>query len=72
MEGFMHEYEIRILSEDEAIAVIEVIHLNDHAAVRAGRKFAGGKAYEVWRGIDCIYGTGRGGDISESAKLPSH
>jgi hypothetical protein len=68
----MHEYAIRILSEGVAITVIQEIHLNDHAAVRAGRKVSGGKAYEVWRGFDCIYGTSNNNDISEGVKSPSH
>jgi hypothetical protein len=33
------------------------MHLNDHAAVRAAKKFAGDRSFEVWRGLDCIYGT---------------
>ena len=50
----MLSYEIRILSENQTI--IESTFLNDHAAVRAAQKFAAGKPFEVWRGLDCIYG----------------
>ncbi len=50
----MQIYEIRILSENQTI--IESAFLNDHAAVRAAQKFAAGKPFEVWRGLDCIYG----------------
>ena len=49
----MTVYEIRILSDKQAI--IESTYLDDHAAVRAGQKFAAGKPFEVWRGLDCIY-----------------
>jgi len=35
--------------------VIAEIYLNDYAAIRAGQKFAAGRAFEVWRGADCIY-----------------
>jgi hypothetical protein len=51
----MEDYEIRILSEGHTQTVIEAMHLNDHAAIRAAQKFAGGKSFEVWRGLDCIY-----------------
>jgi len=49
----MDSYEIRILSDRQTI--IESLYLNDHAAVRAAQKFAAGKPFEVWRGLDCIY-----------------
>lgn len=56
----MHEYEIRVLRQDNTTScVLEVVHLNDHAAVRAGRKIAGESAFEVWRDLDCIYGPHR-------------
>jgi len=51
----MDDYEIRILSEGHTQTVIETMRLNDHAAIRAAQKFAAGKAFEVWRGLDCIY-----------------
>ncbi|HET7083851.1 MAG TPA: hypothetical protein VFI23_03710 [Rhizomicrobium sp.] len=51
----MHEYEIRVLSAGHTVLILEETHLSDHAAVRSGRKFAGDKAFEVWRGLDCIY-----------------
>ena len=52
----MHEYEIRVLSSGHAIVIIEEMHLCDHAAVRSGRNLAGDRPFEVWRGLDCIYG----------------
>ena len=51
----MREYEIRVLSSGRSQTIIEVMHLNDHAAIRAAMKMAHGKAFEVWRGLDCIY-----------------
>jgi hypothetical protein len=51
----MHEYEIRVLSHGRDQAIIEVMHLNDHAAIRAAKKLSAGKRFEVWRGLDCIY-----------------
>ena len=56
----MREYEIRILCANRnSDTFIEVIHLNDHAAIRAAKKFAGTSPFEVWRGVDCIYDGGR-------------
>jgi hypothetical protein len=53
----MREYEIRILRTDRSTnVVIEVMHLSDHAAIRAAKKFAEGQPFEVWRGLDCVYG----------------
>ncbi len=53
----MREYEIRILRSDGACsAIIEQVQLNDHAAIRSGQKMAHGHPFEVWRGLDCIYG----------------
>lgn len=52
----MREYEIRILRADRKTdTIIEVVHLNDHAAIRAAKKFAEARPFEVWRGLDCIY-----------------
>lgn len=51
----MHEYEVRVLSSGHAIFIIEEIHLSDHAAMRSAKNLAGEKAFEVWRGLDCIY-----------------
>ena len=50
----MHEYEIRVLSYGNE-TILEVMHLNDHAAIRAAKKLSGGKPFEVWRDLDCIY-----------------
>jgi hypothetical protein len=53
----MHEYEIRIFKWDRTpYALIEVIHLNDHAAIRQARKIAKARPFEVWRGLNCVYG----------------
>ena len=53
----MREYEIRILRADKATDVImRMVHLTDHAAIRAAKKLAEARPFEVWRGMDCIYG----------------
>ena len=52
----MQHYEIRILRADKSSdAIIEAVHLNDHAAIRAARKFAEARPFEVWRDLECIY-----------------
>jgi hypothetical protein len=53
----MQGYEIRILRADRTTdAVIEVMHLDDNAAIRAAKKMAEARPFEVWRDLDCIYG----------------
>jgi len=54
----MQVYEIRLLKDDRYSAkfVVEEMHLNDHAAVRAAGKLAKGSPFEVWRDLDCVYG----------------
>jgi hypothetical protein len=55
----MHDYEIRILSPDGSTALIAAeIHLCDSSAIRSARGLADGLSFEVWRGMDCIYGAG--------------
>jgi len=59
-------YEIRILDEDGKTALIaSEVRLNDSAAIRSARVISGSRKFEVWRGMDCIYGMG-------SAPLPEH
>jgi hypothetical protein len=50
----MRSYEIRI-AEENRHTIIEVMHLNDNAAVRSARKMAGRNRFEVWRDLDCVY-----------------
>jgi hypothetical protein len=65
----MREYEIRVLGRSQT--VIEVIHLNDHAAIRAAKKLAGDKPFEVWRGLDCIYSPPAMTAARHSGQLPA-
>jgi hypothetical protein len=54
----MNQFEIRVMDDDGRTALIlAAIHLNDNAAVRSGQIIAHGRKFEVWRGMDCIYGT---------------
>ena len=53
----MYQYEIRLLHADRTTdTIMEVIHLNDNAAIRAAKKMAEARPFEVWRDLDCIYG----------------
>jgi hypothetical protein len=52
----MHEYEIRVLSAGHTVMIMEEVQLSDHAAIRSGKKIAADRPFEVWRGLDCIYG----------------
>jgi hypothetical protein len=68
----MHEYEIRVLSAGHTVIIIEETYLSDHAAVRSGRKFAGERCFEVWRGLDCIYETPDAARASRAGGYPPH
>jgi hypothetical protein len=50
------EYEMRILDQDGAttVALVEY-HLSDRSAIRAARKAAEGKPFEVWLGDKRVY-----------------
>lgn len=54
----MQTYEIRVIKDNpRTTAIIAQQYFSDHAALRAAQHFAQGHKFEVWRGIDCIYGT---------------
>jgi hypothetical protein len=66
LEVSVHDYEIRILRADRSThAVVEVMHISDHAAIRAAQKMAEARPFEVWRGLDCIYGRPSGPAVSQ-------
>jgi hypothetical protein len=52
----MDNYEIRIVKQNEAMAVHRSEHINDHAAIRRGQILAEvGDQVEIWRGTQCVY-----------------
>lgn len=68
----MHEYEVRILRADKSTdTIIEMVHLTDHAAIRAAKKLAEARPFEVWRDLDCIYGTARRDPLSPPPNHPA-
>ena len=53
----MQQYEIRILKADGSTAtILAAVQLNDNAAIRSAKKIADGRLFEVWRGMNCLYG----------------
>ncbi|HJT44315.1 MAG TPA: hypothetical protein VJ750_12545 [Rhizomicrobium sp.] len=52
----MQDYEIRIQTTGRTQTIIEMMHLNDHTAIRAAETLAAGRAFEVWRDLECIHG----------------
>lgn len=55
----MRTYQIRILTGDDASpTVFQQTYFSDFAAIRSGSQIANGGAFEVWRGMDCIYSIG--------------
>ena len=63
----MQTYEIRVIKDNSrTTAVIAQQYFSDHAALRAAQHFAQGRRFEVWRGMDCIYGayTDKAGRLS--------
>ena len=67
----MQQYEIRILRADRTTdTVIEVMHLNNNAAIRQAKKIAEARPFEVWRDLDCIYGGHLGEPLLRWPPLP--
>jgi len=52
----MREYEIRVLSGGQIILITSQLQVSDHAAINSALKIAADRPFEVWRGVDCIYG----------------
>jgi hypothetical protein len=52
----MLSFEIRILKADGSLSMAtEQIHLNADAAVRAARRLAASRPFEVWSEHRCVY-----------------
>ena len=52
----MHIYEILILaSGGRASLSSQEAHLSDRSAISAAMRLATGKAFEVWRDLDCVH-----------------
>ena len=54
----MPDYEIRVLNDDRysAAKIQERTLMDDEAAITAAMRLADGAAFEVWRGLCCVYG----------------
>ena len=54
----MHHYEIRIMGDDgHATLLLAATHANDNEAIQAAQRIARRRKFEVWKGMDCVYGT---------------
>lgn len=52
----MKHYEIRVFNKVGRTSLIyHQIHLGDRAAIVAAMEIAGDRAFDVWRGMDCIF-----------------
>jgi len=52
----LREYEYIILGQDgRPVLLVAQAHLNDATAVKSANSFADGRAFEVWRDLDCVY-----------------
>jgi hypothetical protein len=65
----MPEYEIRLLNDDRySVAKIhERMLMDDESAISAAARLADGAPFEVWRGLDCIYGLASARPLSHRA-----
>ena len=53
----MYKYEFRVLNEDHTeCSVTEEIHLDNYSAIRSARRLAVGRPFQVWLGLECIFG----------------
>jgi hypothetical protein len=52
----MEEYETRILQTNGQPILMSEIQADDAAAISSARKAAHGRTFEVWRGLDRIFG----------------
>ena len=65
----MREYEVRILKADRSTdTVMAMVQMSDHMAIRAARRIAEARPFEVWRGLECIHG----GQSRPMAPAPRH
>ena len=52
----MDNYEIRIVKQDQVVAVHRSELISDYAAIRRGHILAeAGDQVEIWRGMQCVY-----------------
>jgi hypothetical protein len=65
----MPEYEIRLLNDDRySVAKIhERMLMDDESAISTAVRLADGAPFEVWRGLDCIYGLASARPLSHRA-----
>lgn len=68
----MHEYEIRVLNNRLSTSLImKTVQPSDGSAINTGRKIADGQPFEVWRELQCVYGSQAGQLIPFPARPPA-
>lgn len=57
MEGSIQVYVIRVLDDDGKTSLIaSEVRLNDSMAIHSAQEISGRYKFEVWRGMECVYG----------------
>jgi hypothetical protein len=52
----MRYYEIRVFNPNGRTTLIyHQLHLDDQAAILAGKQIAGERQFDLWRGMDCVF-----------------
>ena len=52
----MKHYEIRVFNKQGRTSLVfHQLHLSDKAAISAAMEIAGDRAFDIWRGMDCIF-----------------
>jgi len=61
----MKHYEIRVFnSQGKTSLIFHKLHINDQSAILAAQEIAGDRAFDLWRGMDCVFRR----DISNNTK----
>jgi hypothetical protein len=51
----MKSYEIRVVDETGIALIYQLEHPDDRAAIEAAIAFAQDRAFDLWRGMDCLF-----------------
>lgn len=51
----MTSYEVRVLDEAGPTLIFHRHHADDRSAIEAAKAIAGDKAFDLWRGMECLF-----------------
>ena len=51
----MKSYEIRVVDETGIALIYHLLHPDDRTAIEAAIAFAEDRAFDLWRGMDCLF-----------------